>query len=155
MQQPIRGKLEDYLSGMDEDDRREFEALLADDDEARRQVEQMQRHSELLHSLRPSDEMDPAPGFYARVVDVIESERPVSVWDVFLEPMFAKRVAYASMALLLVLGFLTVTAADTGLDVSPSSPEVILSEAPVSPDLGVDQRRDRNVVLVNLATYEY
>lgn len=154
MQQPIRGKLEDYLSGMDEENRREFDALLAEDDESRRQVEEMQRHSNLLRTLRAPDEMDPSPGFYARVMDRIESERPVSVWDVFLEPMFAKRVAYASLALLLVLGFLTVSV-ETGPDVYASSPEVILSEAPVSPALGVDQQRDRNVVLVNLATYEH
>ncbi len=154
MQQPIRERLEDYLSGMDEQDRREFEALLAEDGESREQFEEMRRHSDLLQVLRAPEETDQAPGFYARVLDCIESERPVSMWDVFLQPLFAKRVAYASLAMLLVLGFLTVTA-ETEADVFASLPEVILSEDPVSPDLGVDQQRDRNVVLVNLATYEH
>ncbi len=154
MQQPIRERLEDYLSGMDEQDRREFEALLAEDGESREQFEEMRRHSDLLQVLRAPEETDQAPGFYARVIDRIESERPASIWDVFLQPPFAKRVAYASLAMLLVLGFLTVTA-ETEADVFASLPEVILSEDPVSPDLGVDQQRDRNVVLVNLATYEH
>ena len=154
MQQPIRDNLEDYLSGMDEDGRRQFEDLLANNDESRQLVEAMGQQSEMLQVLRAPEEAEPSPGFYARVLDRIESERPASVWDVFLQPVFAKRLAYASLTMLLLLGVLTVSV-ETEPDVFASSPEVILSEQPVSPDLGVDQQRDRDVVFVNLATYTY
>jgi hypothetical protein len=154
MDQPIRKRLEDYLSGMDEASRRDFEAELARDQRTLDEVRIMRQHAELLRTLRAPEEVDPAPGFYARVMDRIESQRPVSVWDVFLQPVFARRVAYVSLALLLVFGFLTVSA-EMEPEVVSASPEAILAERPVSPALGRDQERDREVVLVNLATYQY
>lgn len=153
MHQPIREKLEEYLSGMEEASRREFEETLAEDDSSRREVEEMRRQSALLQVLRAEEEVEPAPGFYARVMGRIESERPLSVWELFLEPVFAKRLAYVSLALLLALASLTVSAIRQP-EVAASSPEVILGEQPVSPALGRDQQRDRTVVLVNLATYQ-
>ena len=153
MHQPIRERLEEYLSGTDEASRGEFEALLSGDESGRRQVEEMRRQAALLQLLRAEEPAEPAPGFYARVLDRIQSQRPVSVWDVFLEPVFARRLAYVSLALLLVLGSLTVSSV-TRPEVAAVSPEVILGERPVAPALGRDQQRDRTVVLVNLATYE-
>lgn len=153
MQQPFRERLEDYLSGMNERDRHEWEALLAADPAARREVDQMRRHAEMLRELRAPEEVDPAPGFYARVMDCIESQRPVSVWEVFLQPMFARRLAYISLALVLILG-VWITSAEMQPEFFANAPEVILSERPVSPDLGIDQQRDRNVVLTNLASYQ-
>lgn len=153
MHQPIREKLEDYLSGMDDASRSEFEEMLAEDDSSRREVAEMRRQSELLQVLRAEEEIEPAPGFYARVMGRIESERPLSVWDLFLEPVFAKRLAYVSLAMLLALASLTVSAIRQP-EVAATSPEVILGEQPVSPALGRDQQRDRSVILVNLATYQ-
>jgi len=152
MHQPIRERLEDYLSGMDEASRREFEGLLAENDSSRREVEEMRRQAELLGVLRASEPVEPSPGFYARVLDRVESARPASVWDVFLQPVFARRLAYGSLALLLVLGTLTASAVREPA-VAAISPEMILGEQPVSPAFGRDQQRDRTVVLVNLATY--
>ena len=134
MQQPFRDQLEKYLSGMDDQEREAWEA-------------------ELFSTLRPPEPIEPSPGFYARVRDRIENQRPMSVWDVFLQPMFARRLAYVSMALALVLGVLTISA-EMQSEVFATSPEAILSERPVARDLGIDQQRDRNVVLVNLATYK-
>ena len=153
MHQPIRERLEEYLSGMDEASRREFEGLLANDESSRREVEEMREQAALLQVLRAEEAEEPAPGFYARVLDRIESQRPVSVWEALLEPVFSRRLAYVSLALLLALGTLTVSAVRMP-EVAAASPEVILGEEPISPALGRDQQRDRTVVLVNLATYE-
>jgi hypothetical protein len=155
MQKPIRERLEEYLSGMDSASRREYESLLARDQSARQEIDEMRGQADLLQSLRaPEEELAPAPGFYARVMDRIESQRPLSVWEVFLQPVFARRLAYASLTLILVLGMLTVRA---GLspEVVASSPEAILAERPVSRDLGVDRQHDREVVLVDLVSYSY
>ena len=153
MQQPFRERLEDYLSGRNERDRQELEALLAADPAARREIEEMQQHAEMLRVLRAPERLEPAPGFYARVMDCIETQRPVSVWDVFLQPMFARRLAYVSAALMLILGVWTISA-EMQPELFASSPEVILSERPVARDLGIDHQRDRNVVLTNLASYQ-
>ena len=159
MHQPIKDCLEGYLSGMEDPDSvREIEEHLASCARCRRVVEQMRHQSELLKVLRAPEEVSPTPGFYAKVVERIESQRIPSVWAAFLEPAFAKRLAYASFALLLVLGTLMIAGlsepAITASD-HPYSPEVILAEKPVSPHIGDDVQHDRDVVLVNLATFEY
>lgn len=154
MQEPIRQRLEEYLSGMDPSSRREYESLLARDQSARQEIDTMKEQAGLLRSLRAreEEELAPEPGFYARVMDRIESQRPLSVWEVFLQPVFARRLAYASLTLILVLGMLTARVRVEPA-VMASSPEVILSERPVSRDLGLDRQHDREVVLVDLVSY--
>ena len=156
MHQPIRERLEEYLSGMiDTGGIREIEDHLASCEQCRNAVDEMRRQSELLKVLRPPDEIEPAPGFYARVIDRIESQKTPSVWNALLEPALARRIAYASLTLLLVLMGTLAVSVDREEDVVASSPEIILSEDPVVPPFGVDQQRDRDVVLVNLATNEH
>ncbi len=155
MHQPIRERLEEYLNGMiDAGGVREIEDHLASCKQCRSAVDEMRRQSELLKILCPPAEMEPAPGFYARVIDRIESQKTPSVWNALLEPALAKRIAYASLTLLVLMGTLAVSV-DREEDMLASSPEIIMSEEPVMPPFGVDQQRDRDVVLVNLATYEY
>ena len=111
----------------------------------------------MLRVLRPADEVEPAPGFYARVLDEIENQRPQSVWTAFLEPVFFKRLAYTSLTLLLLLGALVINSGteQAAEEYYSYEPEVILSVEPVSPYIGDDIERDRDVILVNLATYEF
>jgi anti-sigma factor RsiW len=155
MHQPIRERLEEYLDGMiDAGGVREIEDHLASCKQCRNAVDEMRRQSELLKILCPPAEMEPAPGFYARVIDRIESQKTPSVWNALMEPALAKRIAYASLTLLVLMGTLAVSV-DREEDMVASSPEIIMSEEPVMPPFGVDQQRDRDVVLVNLATYEY
>jgi predicted anti-sigma-YlaC factor YlaD len=155
MHQPIRERLEQYLGGTeDAGGVRRIESHLAECGKCRRQVEGMRRQAALLRVLRPEAELDPAPGFYARVMDRIETQRSASVWSILLEPVFAKRLAYASLALLVLLGTLALSV-DTEPVVAPSTAEVIMVEDPIGPPLGADPVQDRDVVLVNLATYQY
>ena len=155
MHQPIRERLEEYLSGMtDTGGVREIEDHLASCEQCRNAVDEMRRQSELLKVLRPPDEIEPAPGFYARVIDRIESQKTPSVWNALLEPALARRIAYASLTLLVLMGALAVSV-DREEDVGASPAEIILAEESVTPPFGVDQQRDRDAVLVNLATYEH
>lgn len=160
MHKPIKDRLEGYLSGMEEPDSvREIERHLESCAQCRTAVDQMRRQSELLQSLRPPNEIEPSAGFYARVLDRIEAQQTPSMWNVFLEPAFGRRLAYISLTLLLILGTLMVTGETQSETIYaeeyPYSPEVIMSKDPVSPVVSDDVERDRNVVLVNLATYEY
>lgn len=106
MHELIRNDLEDYLSGRLTAARSaEFHAHLAGCGPCRQQVEQFEAQSVLVRTLRPSqEEFAPAPGFYARVLERIESQRSASLWSVFLQPIFARGLLYASLALFLIVG---------------------------------------------------
>ena len=159
MHQPIREHLEEYLSGMnDPDGRKRFEDHLAQCESCRREVEAMRRQTELLQELRSPSGLQPKPGFYARVLSRIESERVPSIWELLLEPVFSRRLAYVSLSLMFVLGTLLVAGGRQQPARTESwlnSPEVILAQKPVAQYIGDDVQRDREVVLVKLASYRY
>jgi anti-sigma factor RsiW len=156
MHRAIKDHLEDYLSGRaDTVSLREIEDHLAACNDCRAEVDLLREHGHLLRRLfRPPGEFEPAPGFYARVMDRIESQARASVWSAFLEPAFTRRLVYASLTLLLLLGGLMMSSENQPALSSPNSPEVILAEEPTPSDFGVSQQHDRDVVLVNLATYQ-
>ncbi|MCW5978833.1 MAG: zf-HC2 domain-containing protein [Bryobacteraceae bacterium] len=156
MHQPVKDSLEEYLGGMlNAGASQRVKDHLAACGSCRRTVSEMREQAEWLRALRGPDEADPAPGFYARVMDRIESQRMPSIWSAMLEPVFAKRLAYASLALLLLLGTMVVSVDHPGaaLEVVEMQPLVVEDTQPTP--FGVDQDRDRDVVLVNLATYQY
>jgi anti-sigma factor RsiW len=149
----IRARLEDYLR--DAPGRTlppECEEHLRSCEECREELTWMREQSRLLHVLAPSEAMDPAPGFYARVMERIESQRDGSFWDVFLEPAFGRRILATSLALLGLLGgYLAFTEPGSHV-VAAARPEAIMAtEHPAG--LGVNVDQDRETVLVSLATY--
>lgn len=151
MHQPIREGLESYLAGRPEPG---FVAHLASCGACREEVGEMARHSELLQLLRPPEPFDPAPGFYARVMERVEAERRQSFWYLFLEPVFARRLMYASFTLLILLSAFLFT---TGGEPEPAwarTPEYIMAEEAPPPVMVVDGQQDRDVVLVQLTTYQ-
>ena len=119
----------------------------------------MKRQSALIQSsLRvPSAaaDIEPLSGFYARVVRRIESERKPSFWSLLLDPIFGKRLMYGSLAAVILMGAYLAAIEPVGQQMAFGSPEAILSEPHNHEDhaLGANPQRDRDVVLVNLATY--
>ncbi|MGH9613225.1 MAG: hypothetical protein ACRD4P_09125, partial [Bryobacteraceae bacterium] len=65
MHQPIRDGLEDYFNGNTPSG--EFKAHLAACESCAADVRELERHSQWLQTLRHRAEIDPTPGFYARV----------------------------------------------------------------------------------------
>ncbi|MBL8228626.1 MAG: hypothetical protein JNL98_09115 [Bryobacterales bacterium] len=106
-----------------------------------------------VRSLRLQEEADPAPGFYGRVMDHIESQKSSSIWSVFLEPLFARRLVYASAVLTLLLGIMLFTSPKDEPIIVSSAPEHILADEQPSVSL-VDADQDRNTIFVQLTTYE-
>lgn len=105
--------LEDGLEGMIETGRMPEEntpvgAYLKSNPAAREEVASMMEISRLIRdnfalSAEERDELELAPGFYARVMARIESQTlPPSIWNFFLEPL-GMRVVYASLALATLL----------------------------------------------------
>ncbi len=113
----------------------------------------MREQARLLHVLAPSRPMDPPAGFYARVLERVESERRPSFWDAFLEPAFGRRLLATSLMMVCLLGgLLALTEAATEGPTAMTTPEAVMA-AEHPPGLGSNVDRDRETVLVSLATY--
>lgn len=101
----------------------------------------------LMAELKAPEEFTPHAGFYARVMDRIESQRSRSIWSVFTEPLFGRRLVMASGLLMLILGAaLFVPGFESDDEVSalgPPSSSVIMTAD-----------RDKDAVLANLVTYQ-
>jgi predicted anti-sigma-YlaC factor YlaD len=155
MHQPIRDNLEEYLKGSARQVPQEFHEHLKTCGDCARELQQYQAQSAMLQLLRPDTELDPRAGFYARVMDKIEQEGRSSIWSVLLQPNFGRRLAMASAVLVMLLGTYFVTSERSEPDLV--STDVVFTGAPSSAgDLsqdGLQQQRQRDAVLVNLAAY--
>lgn len=144
----IRERLEELLSGAPQPESG-VEEHLAVCAGCRRALVAFRRQATLLRTLRCREPLAPAPGFYARVWERIQIQRNASAWNALLDPAFAWRLAIGSLAILLLIGgFLA-------MNESPS-PEPVMTAIAVEErpyELGLDPERDRDTVLVTLATY--
>ena len=125
----------------------------------------MQVQAAWVRQLKPAQEVEPRPGFYARVLERIEAEGPASIWNLFVESAFGKRIAIASFSLALLLGIYLVSTERmaapilTGQAASCSGPNCEISvvageDAPGAVLTRLDQDAPRNDdMLVNLVTY--
>jgi anti-sigma factor RsiW len=174
MHQEISRHLEDYLKG--EESLRasapelpaEFSSHLGECQECAQEVRALQAQSQLLRSLRAprgieSHDIEPRAGFYARVIERIEAQPP-SIWSVFLDRRFGLRLAVASAALIALLGTYLVTSEPSGPELA-SSPAVVFTDPPRATaanlqteasrqeNEGLQQKQQRDAVLVDLASY--
>jgi predicted anti-sigma-YlaC factor YlaD len=106
MHREIYERLEDVLAGTSPE---LAERHLQQCQECRQEVSSMRAQAALVRQLKPSAELEPRAGFYARVLERIEAEGPVSIWNIFVESAFGKRIALASLALALLLGVYLVS----------------------------------------------
>lgn len=164
MDRHIQDDLERYLHGLDRSQpgaRHEtFERQLEGaDEETRRLVNMMAAQSRMMRSLRAGDvdedALMPEPGFYARVMQCIEAQRPVSIWNLFVEPRFFHRLAFATFSLLFLLGvtFFSSNLLPEAPMQAHSEPEVILAQPEPTPVTSVSQSEGRDVMLRQLTVY--
>ncbi|HML18235.1 MAG TPA: hypothetical protein VK419_14495 [Bryobacteraceae bacterium] len=134
-------------------DVKESNAHLAECEACRDEIAAMREQAEMLRELRA--DVEPRPGFYARVLERIEAQGAGSIWNAFSESAFSRRIAVASMALALLLGVYLV--ATEPLQTRSTA------NAPIPIFIGTDQSGmelssaglpDRDAVLVNLVTYQ-
>src|SRR5512140_617316 len=128
MHEPVKEGLEDFLR---ENGSPEFAAHLETCRECRDEVERMRELALALRVLRAEGEMDPPPGFYARVAARIEAQSRPSFWSVFLEPAFGRRLMYASATLVVLLGtYLISSESREPLAVSSAAEQYLVDETP-------------------------
>lgn len=159
MHQPIRDNLEEYLKGSTHQVPQAFHAHLVACEECASELRLLEKQANMLRSLRSEADEGPNPGFYARVMGRIEEQDRRSVWSVFLQPSFGRRLTIASATLVLLLGTYLVTTepGDQSIVLAPStvasdSVNVPAPEAGVVPDT-LQQQRQRDAVLVDLASF--
>ncbi len=131
----------------------EIKAHLETCQDCRGQLEAFRRQVHLLRTLRGDESLSPAPGFYFRVLDRIQARRNASVWNALLDPGLSWRLAFGSLAALLILGALLVVRESRPPMAHGAPPEAVIVLNDHPPELGVDLQRDRETVLVTLATY--
>jgi predicted anti-sigma-YlaC factor YlaD len=160
MHRLVRDHLEDVVAGVEGASVAEH---LRACDECRSDVTAMRAHSAALRELRAPDDAEPRPGFYARVMERIEAQGPVSIWNLFIESAFGRRIAVASLALALLLGVYVISserAADQPIVAGQQTqPSVVAGEDAPGRVIGqMDQasmdKSSNDDVLVNLVTYQ-
>jgi anti-sigma factor RsiW len=158
MHQPIRENLEEFLTGATQRIPQEFQAHLEACEECASELRSLQSQSKMLRLLQSDADVEPRAGFYARVMERIESRGPASIWTLLLEPSFGRRLALASATLVVLLGTYLVTT-EPGDNSMASNPVTVAYDA-ATPQVDVasgadtlQQQRQRDAVLVNLASY--
>lgn len=149
----IRDKLEDLLRGEQRkvQDRGANEHL-SSCTECASELESMRTQCELLRSLRTASEIAPPPGFYARVIQRIEDSGRDSIWSVFTDSPFGKRLAYVSFTVAVLLGTYVVAqeSRDGHLQGQSILAQQFFNTAPV---VG-SQAEQRDAVLTNFASHQ-
>ncbi|MDP8988969.1 MAG: hypothetical protein M3N41_02660 [Acidobacteriota bacterium] len=159
MHREIRDHIENVLAGSEPEH-------LAGCEECRSEVQGMQEHTALIRELRAPEGFvaEPRAGFYARVMERIEAEGPISIWNLFIESAFGRRIAVASMALAILVGVYLVTSERSAEDPmiagqqAQQQPLVVVGEdGPARILTQMDQspagQSSEDAVLADLVTY--
>jgi len=158
----IRDHLERVLAGPGTAPEHPAGKHLAECQECRDAVAAMREQAAMLRELcAPAVEVEPRPGFYARVLERIEAQTPISVFTLFFDSLFARRIAMASLALALLLGVYVVSSEQMAEPQIASMDATLVSDMPQDfPVLSDDSQPrlvrgtpDQDAVLVNLVTY--
>jgi hypothetical protein len=149
MHEPVIESLEEILSG---ETPRPAAAHLSACRLCRDEVAAMAAQHDLFRPFRAGQAIEPAPGFYARVMNRVESQARPSVWSLFGDSLFARRLTYASVTFFVLLGTFFVSVTDDPVMVN--SPETIIAGDEMYQTVSNNPERDRSTVLVQLATYD-
>jgi predicted anti-sigma-YlaC factor YlaD len=166
MHRIIRDHLEEVLTGSGSAPEHPAGKHLAECEECRDAVTAMREQAAVLRQWRVANTelaegriLEPRAGFYARVIERIEAQGPGSVWALFFDSLFARRIAMASLALALLLGVYVISSeqmAEPQAVTVEALPQAVFSDN-VFPDNAqprlVTGAPDQDAVLVNLVTY--
>ena len=148
----VMDSLEEYLSGAIEPAaQRAIEAHLLACETCREEVRGMQEVSALFGSLRTGEAVEPAPSFTASVMqNVAQLKPPPTFASLFaLDLAFGRRLAFASLVLLAVLGSF-LASREAQYSAGPS-PDAIMAQQE-SPAFDSNGAHDK--MLVTLTAYE-
>ena len=138
--------VEEYLTGtLPPSSQRRFQAHVETCGECRLEIQEMREFSRLLASLKPAEVLEPSASFVARVMQGMPIRPAPTVWSPFADFAFGRRVVFASLLTLAVLGTLLVSR-ETAYAPAPTTPAAVMANDQGSPSA------DR--MLVTLTAYE-
>jgi len=138
--------LEEYLSGaLPPAAAHRFRAHLESCGNCRRELDEIEEASGVLSSLKADEAVDPPPGFVAQVMQGFAELPAPSFWSPFRDFAFGRRVAFASLLTLAVLGTVLVSR-EGAYAPAPPTPQALMADSAGSPNS--DQ------MLATLASYE-
>jgi anti-sigma factor RsiW len=108
----VMESVEEFLAGtLEPAEKRTIEAHLAGCAECRGELQGMEDISLLFGALRSVEAIEPAPGFYARVMQQVSERKPALSWtNLFgFNPDSARRLAYSCVLVLAALGTFLVS----------------------------------------------
>jgi len=155
----VMRSLEEYLSGtLEPAGQREIEAHLSTCPMCREEIRSMRDVSQLFVSLRSDDSLqsddawDPSPGFYDGVMQGVRARRTAPSFASFfaLDLAFGRRVAFASLLTLAILGSYLVTR-ESEFPAGPPSLEAVMAQQNAP---SFDSAPARDNMLVTLTAYE-
>jgi len=157
MHRIIEDHLEDVLSGTLPNGHQVF-VHLKECGECREVTDAMRAQNELFHAFRTTSDAEPHAGFYARVLERIEMQRPVSIWALFTESVFGRRLATASLAVAMLMGLYVVSTdqQDRGVFVAQSAIEMdpLYPAAGFTSEVMEANASDSGAVLMSLVSYQ-
>ena len=152
MHSVVKDSLEEYLSGtLEPAGQRGIEAHLSTCEGCREELVGMQDIAELFGSLQSEEAMEPAAGFYARVMQEVGGRQAVPSFSGFfsLDLAFGRRMVFACLLTLAVLGSYLVVS--EGGYAGSLSPEAVMAQQN-NPAFDSEQGQDN--MLVTLAAYD-
>jgi anti-sigma factor RsiW len=151
MHEPVRNHLEDLLARKNGVIGQGKPGLhLQSCPECLSEFKSMQAQSELFQSLRAPEEMEPAVGFYARVLQTIEDRAKGSIWAGFIYSPVRARLAYMALSLAVVLGAYVV--AQETHESNLEHQRAVVERAYADPPEFGSPTQQRDAVLVNLVS---
>lgn len=148
----IRGHLEDLLAA--EGSAARDQGLvnhLSSCNECSSELTAMKEQAQALLALRAPEDVEPAPGFYARVMQRIEERAKESIWAGFIYSPITKRLTFASLALALLLGSFMIE--QETRDGHLTGERVIAQQVHADEPVIGTRQQQRDAVLANFASH--
>jgi anti-sigma factor RsiW len=138
--------LEEYLSGsLPPSALNRFQAHLETCGACRREVEEIGNVTGLFAALKPVETREPPPEFVARLMQSVASRPAPSFWSPFADFAFERRVVFATLLTLGVLGTVLVSR-ESSYEPAPPTPEAVMA--------GNAGTTNADQMLATLANYE-
>jgi len=148
----VMESLEEFLAGtLEPAERSSIEAHLGNCAACREELQGMEDLNLLFGSLRPHEEIEPSPGFYARVTAEIADRNAAPSWNNLfaLDPAWGRRLVFSCLLVLAAMGTYLVSN-ERGYSLGPMPDAVMAQQTQPS----FDSAPASESMLVTLASYE-
>jgi anti-sigma factor RsiW len=158
MHKPIKIQLEDLLQGrLGAEQKAIVQAHLAECADCVAELREIRLYSGALRALSAVNAPEPSAGFYARVMQRVEAQGRPSFWNLLLDPVFGRRLVYATGAMFLLMAsfLLATTGGEPQLARTPVEMMARPSASPAAlqAGFGEDVNRDREYFLTTMVSF--